>query len=143
MSVVRKIELEVKDNMSKEEEIKIVETLCEAFSKFSNNYLAGLFNKGLLNYVRKSIKNDLHCDIHNDYAILRADFKEAQAKILSLEKRIKGFEQKERELNEQTNKFVYTQSRLQGRIHQLEQDLLLAKARFYDHFFKEAENESN
>jgi len=167
MSVVKKVELKIKDNMTKEEEIEIIETLCNAFSKFPNNYLAGLFSEGLLNWVKRHIKDDLSCDIHINFVNTTLALEEARGKVPPLEKRIEELEEHVRQLkegkeywkkryeeegeraeqvvkerHELIDKVVY----LQSRIHQLEQDLLQAKAKFYDYFFKqkeEASDESN
>jgi hypothetical protein len=55
--------IDTRKMLSKDEEIKILETLREAF-KGTGNYLESLFTPELVDYATRQIKNDFPPDIH-------------------------------------------------------------------------------
>ena len=55
--------IDTKANLSKSEEIKIIEALRDAF-KGTGNYLEGLFSENLVEYVSRHIRDDEIPDIH-------------------------------------------------------------------------------
>lgn len=58
------IRLKIEDNMSKEDEIKILKKLQNAFEHNLNNYLASLFHGQLVAWCEKRIKDDFPIDIY-------------------------------------------------------------------------------
>lgn len=58
-----KICLDIKDDMSKAEELAIMQKLHDAFKANPNNYLTSLFSNWLLAWVETQVKNDSHCDV--------------------------------------------------------------------------------
>jgi len=56
------IRIKAEDNMSKAEEIKVVEKLHDAF-KGTCNYLTDFFSEGTCNWLEEQIRNDFSCDI--------------------------------------------------------------------------------
>lgn len=112
---LNKLGLDLRKNLSKQEEIGILETLHDAF-KGTGNYLEKLFSKEMTEWASREIENDWVPDIHSTMVTFmdRSCYNNTRAE--KAEERATALERRLRVAEEEYRKLSYKMSEISGRL---------------------------
>ena len=88
---MKELRIKIANDMSKEEEIGIVNKLRDAFVEHPDNYLAHFFSGELVDWMIREIGNDFGCDLWNDYTITMKEVNNKHAVVLEMERALSVF----------------------------------------------------
>ena len=88
---MKELRIKIANDMSKEEEIGIVNKLRDAFVEHPDNYLAHFFSGELVDWMIREIGNDSGCDLWNDYTITMKEVNNKHAVVLEMERALSVF----------------------------------------------------
>jgi len=154
-----KIQLDIKDNMSKADEISIIEKISDTLKKVDNgskeptNYLKCLFNESFIFWVKQQIQNDIFPEVMqyiDGYHIKEDELERANGKIKlliednetlkaeneKLNDKIFDFFQRLGEVNaeheKEVDEYLHELEQVKQSLEQKEEEIIRLKAKLYD-----------